>query len=479
MANPHYQSAPVIVVAVPFPAQSHLNQMLQLSCLLSSCYNLPVHYVGSSIHIRQAKLRCSTPLLLTRIQFRDLPIPPFPSPFPIRGGDTDFPAHLQPSFDSSLNLREPLAALIDTLSSQAKKVVVIHDPLMAFAVQDAVSFPNVELYILHTSSAFTSFSIMWERTQEVSVPKYFPENLPSMEGCLTNEVVNLITIHREFTKLRSGDLHNTCRVIEGEYIDHLAQNDSRVIEGKYLDHLAQNDKLRTRWAVGPLSHHLGGRIEEQSNSSGENICLIWLDKQPPKSVIYISFGTTSSFVKEQIKELAVGIEESKIKFIWVLRYADRGDVFAEEDQSPELPEGFEERTEGEGMVVRGWVPQAEILKHPSTGGFLSHCGWGSCLESISSGVPIAAWPMHSDQPRNATLVTQVLKIGLIVREWSHREELITASAIKEALRTLMASEEGEMMRKRAQELGRAVRQAAEEGGISRKELESFISHITR
>ncbi|GLT26587.1 hypothetical protein SLA2020_016430 [Shorea laevis] len=462
MANPHYQSPPVIVVAVPFPAQSHLNQMLQLSCLLSSCYNLPVHYVGSSIHIRQAKRRCSTPLLLTRIQFRDLPIPPFPSPFPIRGADTYFPAHLQPSFDSSLNLREPFAALIDTLSSQAKKVVVIHDSLMAFAVQDAISFPNVELYVFNLQSAFTSFSILWERTQEIPVPKHFPENLPSMEGCLTNEVLNLVNINYEFMKLRSGDLLNTCRVIEGEYIDHLTQNE-----------------LKTRWVVGPLSHHLGGRIEEQSNSCRENICLNWLDKQPPKSVIYISFGTTSSFVKEQIKELAVGIEESKIRFIWVLRYADRGDVFAEEDQSPELPEGFEERTEGEGMVVRGWVPQAEILKHPSTGGFLSHCGWASCLESISAGVPIAAWPMHSDQPRNAALVTQVLKVGLTVRDWSRREELIAASVIKEALRTLMASEEGEMMRKRAEELGRAVRQATEEGGISRKELESFISHITR
>ncbi|GLT26563.1 hypothetical protein SLA2020_016200 [Shorea laevis] len=462
MANPHHQSAPVILVAVPFPAQSHLNQMLQLSCLISSSYGLPVHYVGSSIHIRQAKRRCSTPLLLTKIQFHDLPIPPFPSPAPTCGGDTDFPAHLQPSLDSSLDLREPFATLIDTLSSQAKKVVVIHDPLMAFAVQDAASFPNVGLYVFHTYSAFFSFSFVWEKNREFPVPKDFPENLPSMEGCLTNEVVNLSTINKEFTKLRSGDLHNTCRVIEGEYIDHLAQNE-----------------LRTRWAVGPLSHHLGGRIEEQSNSSRENICLNWLDKQPPKSVIYISFGTTSSFVKEQIKELAVGIEESKIRFIWVLRYADRGDVFAEEDLSPELPEGFEERTVGEGMVVRGWVPQSEILKHPSTGGFLSHCGWGSCLESISAGVPIAAWPMHSDQPRNATFVTQVLKVGLTVREWSRREELIAASVIKEALRTLMASEEGQMMRKRAEELGRAVRQAAEEGGVSRKELESFISHITR
>ena len=41
------------------------------------------------------------------------------------------------------------------------------------------------------------------------------------------------------------------------------------------------------------------------------------------------------------------------------------------------------------------------------------------------GVPIAAWPMHSDQPRNAMLVTEVLKIGVMVSEWSKREELVT------------------------------------------------------
>ncbi|KAK2987214.1 hypothetical protein RJ640_001098 [Escallonia rubra] len=48
----------------------------------------------------------------------------------------------------------------------------------------------------------------------------------------------------------------------------------------------------------------------------------------------------------------------------------------------------------------------EILGHQSTGGFLSHCGWNSCMDSMSMGVPIAAWPMHSDQPQNALLITK-------------------------------------------------------------------------
>ncbi|GLT88191.1 hypothetical protein SLE2022_062260 [Rubroshorea leprosula] len=131
-----------------------------------------------------------------------------------------------------------------------------------------------------------------------------------------------------------------------------------------------------------------GLIIEQSNSSGKNKCLNGHDEQPPKSVMYF-FGTASSMSEEHINELAVGFEESKMRFIRVLRYAYRGDVFAVEDQSLKLPEGFEERTGGARMVIREWVPHAEILRHPSTGCFMSHCRWGSCLENISIGVPIA------------------------------------------------------------------------------------------
>uniref|UniRef100_M1DFL2 Glucosyltransferase n=1 Tax=Solanum tuberosum TaxID=4113 RepID=M1DFL2_SOLTU len=175
----------------------------------------------------------------------------------------------------------------------------------------------------------------------------------------------------------------------------------------------------------------------------------------------------------------MGLEQSKQKFIWVLRDADRGDIFKGEDRRVELPEGFEERLKDVGLVVREWAPQPEILAHSSTGGFMSHCGWNSCIESITMGVPIAAWPMHSDQPRNGFLVTEVLKIGLIVREWEKREELVNASTIENVVRKLMASEEGNVIRKRAEELGEAVRQSTEKGGTSRIELDSFIAHITR
>lgn len=92
---------------------------------------------------------------------------------------------------------------------------------------------------------------------------------------------------------------------------------------------------------------------------------------------------------------------------------------------------------------------------------------------------MAAWPMHSDQPKNAILVTEVLRIGTLVRDWTQHAELVMSTTIENALRRLMASKEGEEMRKRAAELGDVVRASVAKGGASRLEIDSFISYITR
>ncbi|KAG5568459.1 hypothetical protein H5410_064522 [Solanum commersonii] len=109
---------------------------------------------------------------------------------------------------------------------------------------------------------------------------------------------------------------------------------------------------------------------------------------------------------------------------------------------------------------------------------MSHCGWNSCIESISMGVPMAAWPIHSDQPRNTVLITKVLKIGIIVRDWENRDELVSAAKIENAVRNLMGSAEGEELRRRVTELSSAVNKSVM-NGASRKEMDSFVAHITR
>ncbi|KAF5176227.1 Zeatin o-glucosyltransferase [Thalictrum thalictroides] len=458
----------VVVVMVPLPAQGHLNQFLNIARLLSA-REVPVHYIGSATHNRQAKHRVHgwEPSVISNIQFHDFHLPPFITPSPDPCALNKFPAHFQSVFDSTVNLSKPLAALLQTLSTKARRVVVLHDSAMCFTAKEACSIPNGEAYSFHPVSAFAVLFFILERLSKSTIGDILiPDDLPDLtfEDCFSDSFAKFIHDQYDYAHFDAGDLYNTCRPIEGRFIDLLSQ-----------EKLLGNKK---QWAIGPLNPI---SLHVDSKSRRHN-CLEWLDKQPKNSVLYVSFGTMTSISDEQIIALALGLEFSKQRFVWALREADKGDIFAEEKESRKfmLPDYYEERVKGTGMIVRDWAPQLEILAHPSTGGFLSHCGWNSCMESLSMGVPIAAWPMHSDQPRNTMLVTEVLKVGLVVRDWAQRKEIVVpSSTIKTAVNKLMVSEEGEQMRRRAKELGVDIQKEMSDGGTSVKELESFINHISR
>ncbi|GFQ08231.1 zeatin o-xylosyltransferase [Phtheirospermum japonicum] len=415
--------------------------MLQLSCLISS-YNIPVHYVGSATHNRQARTRANglNPSDVAKIHFHN--------------STNRFPAQLQPAWDATMSLRGPIAGLMVKLSSTHKRVIVIHDPLIASVVQDVATIPNAESYAFNCLSGFCEVKFIYEQMGK-TCPLQRLRELPLISTCISDGLGYFIGLQNQALEYRAGDLYNTCRLMEGPFLDILG---SQEVAGN-----------RKSWAIGPL-------LPAKFSPAARHECLKWLDRQEPRSVIYVTFGTTCSLTDEEINELATGLERSGHKFLWVLRDADKGDVFDGEIRNAELPPGFEERVGERGMVVRDWAPQPEILAHKSTGGFMSHCGWNSCIESITMGVPIAAWPMHSDQPTNAVLVTEILKVGLAVREWT---EIVKAPTIESVVKRLMDSEEGEEVRKRAQELAVVVRRATEEGGASRVELDSFIAHICR
>jgi cis-zeatin O-glucosyltransferase len=205
----------------------------------------------------------------------------------------------------------------------------------------------------------------------------------------------------------------------------------------------------------------------------------WLDKQPVSSVLYVSFGTMSSLPGKQIEELAAALQSSGQRFIWVLRDADRADIFAEaggeNGRHASLLSKFRKRTDGTGLVITGWAPQLEILAHGATAAFMSHCGWNSTTESLSHGKPILAWPMHSDQPWDAELLCKYLKVGLLVRPWEKHSEVVPSAAIQEVIEEAMVSANGMVVRHRAKVLGEAVRASVAEGGPSSKGLDDFVA----
>ncbi|KAH9603951.1 hypothetical protein KSS87_023554, partial [Heliosperma pusillum] len=152
---------------VPFPAQGHLNQLLHLSHLVIS-YGIPVHYAGSAMHNHQAKVRVQgwDPESLTKIQFHNFQLPPYTSPPPKPDLCVPFPVHLQPLFDISTHLRKPVSELLDQLSAKYRRIIVVHDSMMASVVQDVKVIPNAESFRFVTVPAFTQFFGFWQAIPE-------------------------------------------------------------------------------------------------------------------------------------------------------------------------------------------------------------------------------------------------------------------------------------------------------------------------
>ncbi|XP_028791623.1 anthocyanidin 3-O-glucosyltransferase 5-like [Neltuma alba] len=205
----------------------------------------------------------------------------------------------------------------------------------------------------------------------------------------------------------------------------------------------------------------------------------WLDRQPPESVLLVTLGSGGTLSGEQVIELAWGLELSQQRFIWVVRTPSDANACATffsagsdaDDPKSYLPEGFEERIGERGLVVPSWCPQVEILGHASTGGFLSHCGWNSTLESVANGVPMIAWPLYAEQRMNATMLVE--QVGMAVRAGESDGGVIGRKEIEKAVRVMLEGEEGKAVRRKAKELKQRATETLRNGGSSYESLVSL------
>ncbi|KAK1693849.1 hypothetical protein QYE76_010546 [Lolium multiflorum] len=199
----------------------------------------------------------------------------------------------------------------------------------------------------------------------------------------------------------------------------------------------------------------------------------WLDQQPRGSVVYLSFGSGGTLTWRQTAELALALEMTHRRFLWVVNRPDEdtasGAFFGtrrgeDDDELGFLPEGFVERTSGVGLVLPSWAPQTAILAHASVGCFVTHCGWNSSLESILNGVPMVTWPLYAEQKMNAAMLEAQARVA--VRVHADADRFFTKEEIAGVIRRVMDEEEGASMRKRVGEFKHIAEQALTEGGSS-------------
>uniref|UniRef100_A0A0D9X0D3 Glycosyltransferase n=1 Tax=Leersia perrieri TaxID=77586 RepID=A0A0D9X0D3_9ORYZ len=211
-------------------------------------------------------------------------------------------------------------------------------------------------------------------------------------------------------------------------------------------------------------------------------CVRWLDAQPGGSVVYLCFGSIGYHEASQAREIAAGLERSNHRFLWILRGAPTSGVRYPTDANlgDLLPPGFTESTSGRGMVWPRWAPQKEILAHASIGGFMTHCGWNSALESMWFGVPMAAWPLYGEQHLNAFELVESMGVAIEVKRGRRNNtgSFVEGAEVERVVRRLMMTPGGGEVGRKAREMRDACRKAVEEeGGSSRAAMQRLVREI--
>ncbi|XP_030526544.2 beta-D-glucosyl crocetin beta-1,6-glucosyltransferase-like [Rhodamnia argentea] len=419
------------VLMLPWLAHGHICPLLELAKKLSQ-RNFHIFLCSSPVNLSSIKIPleyCST------IEPVELHVPPLPDLPPRYHTTRGLPPHLMSTLRMAFDMAGPnLSVIID----DCKPDLVIFDYLLRWAPEvarsrgiPAVGFSTgaagMNSYIFHfikrpddeypfKELSLKDYWIAKYRNQMKQAPTYCMGATEKIVRC-NDQSAGLI-----FMK--------GIRELEGKYIDYL-----RDLSGKKVV------------LVGPL-------VEEPVQEDGNHI-IEWLDQKERSSTIFISFGTEYFLTEKEREEIAFGLELSNVNFIWVVKFSVVENIKLEEA----LPEGFLERVRDRGLVIEGWAPQTRVLAHPSVGGFVSHCGWSSVMESMKFGVPIIAMPMHLDQPFNARLVED-FGVGLeVMRNESGKLE---REEIAEVIKAVVVEEGGEGVRKKVKEVSVGIRNKGDE-----------------
>ncbi|RZC22520.1 Hydroquinone glucosyltransferase isoform A [Glycine soja] len=366
--------APALVAMLPSPGMGHLIPMIEFAKRVVCYHNLAVSFViptdGPPSKAQKAVLEA----LPDSISHTFLP-PVNLSDFP---PDTKIETLISHTVLRSLpSLRQAFHSLSATNTLSA----VVVDLFSTDAFDVAAEF-NASPYVFYPSTATVLSLFFHLPTLDQQVQCEF-RDLPepvSIPGCIPLPGKDLLDpVQDRKNEAYKWILHHCKRYKEAEGI---IGNSFEELEPGAWNELQKEEQGRPPvYAVGPLVRMEAGQADSE--------CLRWLDEQPRGSVLFVSFGSGGTLSSAQINELALGLEKSEQRFLWVVKSPNEeianATYFSAESQADPLqflPEGFVERTKGRGFLVQSWAPQPQVLGHPSTGGFLTHCGWNSILESV-------------------------------------------------------------------------------------------------
>ncbi|KAF3437954.1 hypothetical protein FNV43_RR20710 [Rhamnella rubrinervis] len=358
---------------------------------------------------------CSTPVLINSIKPKlshhhhqnsysnsiepvELRLPFIPELPPHYHTTKGLPPHLSPTLTKAFNMtgtRDNFSNIVETV----KPYLIIYDIISSWLPElaSSMNIPNIAFFICGVA-AF-AFAVHFSKTkgdEEFPFPEIRSDALKKIGQVSPDGAQALRLFYKRSSKIV---LVKSFRELDGKYIDFLSSFGQKVVP------------------VGPFF------LEpvRVSDSEGSDHIIKWLNMKEISSTVYVSFGT---------------------------------------ECYPCLPDdGYLGRIKVRGMIIENWAPQTKILEHSSIGGSVSHYGWGSVMESITSGVPIIAVRMQFDQPVNARFA-EASRSGMEVkRDYNGR---LFKENLSKVIREVVLDKNGDDIRRKSKEMNHIISGKADE-----------------
>ncbi|XP_058747749.1 7-deoxyloganetin glucosyltransferase-like [Vicia villosa] len=438
------------VVCIPYPAQGHINPMLKLAKLLHFKGGFHVTFVNTEYnHKRLLKSRGPNSLNgLPSFRFETIPDG-------LPETDVDVTQDVPSLCDSTRKTCLPhLKKLISRLNNAVDippVTCMVADGVMSFALEAAqeISIPAV---IFWTTSAcgfmgYLQYRMLIEKGFTPLKDSSYMTNgyldtildwVPGIKEIRLKDIPSFIRTTNPNDVMLDFVLGECQRALKASAI---ILNTFDALEHDVLQAFSSISNLPPVYSIGPLNFLLKEVTDNELNSIGSNLwkeereCLEWLENKEPNTVVYVNFGSVTVMTNDELVEFAWGLANTKKTFLWVIR----PDLVTGENAV--LPREFLEETKHRGFMS-SWCPQEEVLSHSSIGGFLTHSGWNSTLESVCGSVPMICWPFFAEQQTNCRFCCHEWGIGLEIED-AKRDK------IEELVRELMDGEKGKEMKEKA------------------------------
>ncbi|XP_042504607.1 mogroside IE synthase-like [Macadamia integrifolia] len=442
------------VLAFPFPAQGHINPLLQFCKTLAS---------------KGLKVTLATTFFIIKSghnEVNNVRVEGISDGFDEGGIDAAKSPEMYAERFQVVG-SESLAALIEKQESSGYPFkCLIYDPAITWPFEVAKRF-GLSTACFFTQSCANDAIYYSVKKGLLSTPVQGPTvSLPGLPILELHDLPSFIYYWGSYPAFIDIVLNQFDNV---ENVDYVLINTFDKLEDEVLKWMSNIYPMKT---IGPTvpSIYLDKRVEDDKDyglrlfESRKETYMDWLNMREAGSVIYVSFGSISGLGEEQMEEIALGLVSSNHYFLWVVRKSEEN----------KLPTSLVEDKLEKGLVV-AWCSQLEVLAHKAVGCFITHCGWNSTTESLSLGVPMIAMPQWTDQNMNAKFVVDVWEVGVRVK--LDEKGIVRRKEIEECVKEIMEGDRGEKIKRNAFRWKVLAKEAVDEGGSSNKNIEEFVASL--